>query len=407
MAFAGLRVALSALLSGGLATSSGLNSPSGHAKIGRVHVNRLLHALAWSFVLMLLSPGAQSHDNKQLQYCYVSLDAVVPPGFSFFFPVAIQSNGRVYGNVCDDNDVDCIYPRIAVYANGKLTPLNASGVVNTVNAAGTIGGYVVIDPDPDNYATQAALFRNKRVELIPLVAGEMFPEVFALNDRGTALVRAYDEAFRRSWSLFRNGQVIPLDFGPALTNPSPRAIDNKGTIVGRQGLNAFDGATGFRFDLRSGEATLLKPELTEPLAWALDINKRGDVLGYSFVSGGQERIGVWRRDGEFKTYFVEGTPEFPTISNKLLFNNKNLIVITDVSNPPAEQGNSYLLPEAGKRVNLAELVANLPNGANLRSMLDLNDRGDMIGFGGLGSFLLQRIGRTGQPQSSGHCHPNR
>ena len=54
----------------------------------------------------------------------------------------------------------------------------------------------------------------------------------------------------------------------------------------------------------------------EPHAWGLGINYRGDVLGYSFVSFSTERIGFWRGT-TFHTRFVEGTAEFPTVSNFL------------------------------------------------------------------------------------------
>ncbi len=79
----------------------------------------------------------------------------------------------------------------------------------------------------------------------------------------------------------------------------------------------------------------------------MDLNDKGDVLGYSFFFGGTERIGVWDKTGQFKTYFVEGTPEFPTISNNLLFNDEGLIVITAVSAQEAEKGLSYVVQKPG------------------------------------------------------------
>jgi hypothetical protein len=46
------------------------------------------------------------------------------------------------------------------------------------------------------------------------------------------------------------------------------------------------GDRGFRFDTRTGKMMQLDPLPTEPDAWALSINYRGDLLGYSFVDGG-------------------------------------------------------------------------------------------------------------------------
>ena len=195
--------------------------------------------------------------------------------------------------------------------------------------------------------------------------------------------------------LYHKGRTTPLDFGPSISNPSRLDINNQRILSGTQtqDISPFDGTTGFRFNPRTRDAMLLNPLSTEPLAWSLDINNRGDVLGYSFVSGGLERIGVWDRKGKFKTYFVEGTPEFPTISNDLLFNDNNLIVITFVTSPASERGNSYLVPQPGIRLNIADLVENLPEGQDLGFIVDINNHGSMIGFGSQGNFLLEREGK--------------
>jgi hypothetical protein len=269
------------------------------------------------------------------------------------------------------------------------------GFVSTANEGGTIGGSVLVDPV--DFIEQAALFHRDHVELIPPQPEEFTSFVSALNDSGMALVTSYDVFFQPSFVLHRNGETTALDFGPTVTNPSSLAINNQGIISGTQGTSLFDGATVFRFDTRTGETTLLDPLLTEPDAWGVDINNRGDVLGYSFVSGGIERIGVWNRDGVFQAYFVEGVPEFPTISNRLLFNDNNLIIITRVSSPASETGNSYLVPKPGVRLNLADLVENLPLGQNLSEILDINNHGDMIGWSVEGFsiqdvFLLERTG---------------
>ena len=120
----------------------------------------------------------------------------------------------------------------------------------------------------------------------------------------------------------------------------------------------------------------------DTLAWGLGINTHGDVLGYSFVLGApyHERIGVWDPNGDFKTYFDE------TISSDaLVFNDNNLIVITLARN------NSYLVPKPGVRLNLADLVENLPSGQNLRYIFDINNHGDMLGLDDQDRpFLLER-----------------
>jgi len=42
------------------------------------------------------------------------------------------------------------------------------------------------------------------------------------------------------------------------------------------------------------------------------------------------------------------------------------------------------------RLDLADLVENLPLGQNLGNTIGINNHGDMIGFGDQGSFLLVR-----------------
>jgi hypothetical protein len=101
---------------------------------------------------------------------------------------------------------------------------------------------------------------------------------------------------------------------------------------------------------------------------------------------------VWDRQGVFQTYVVEGTPEIPTISNRLLFNDKNMIVITLANTRGSSRKTSYLVPRPGVRLDLADLVENLPAGQELRLITDMNNRGTMIGTSSSGAnFLLERV----------------
>jgi hypothetical protein len=340
----------------------------------------------------LWAVAAQAHEFR---YRYVPLDQVeLPPGFIFFEAIAINNSGRVYGNAyeCSNAACDSILPHIAVYANGAVTVLQP-GFVHTANERGIIGGSVLIDPM--NSIEQAALFHGDQVELIPPQPGEVTSFVIALNDRGTALVRSDDALGQPTYALYHNGQTTPLGFGPNVTRPFATGMNNQGTISGTDPF--IGGSRGFRFDPRTGETTVLNPLPGESYAWGLGINNRGDVIGYSFVDFGlREEIGVWDHEREFKTYFVEGIPEFPTLSSSLLFNDNNLIVITFTTD-----NKSYLVPKPGVRLNLAELVENLPLGGNLSFIQDINNGGDMIGFDfGGGIFLLKRIGATGLQSSA-------
>jgi hypothetical protein len=320
------------------------------------------------------------HAQEQYRYHYVDLDTVPVPSGLTFFPAALRENGQVYGEVCDATGV-C---SIAFYDGGTVTVLGAQGFATVVNAGGTIGGGVANG--------QAALFREDHVELVPPQPNAAFSVVISLNDPGTALVASlsFNPFLQTTVVLFSKGSVTPIDFGPKITSPqflitgtaNSRFLNNEGIIAATTG-DLFNDARGFRFDPRTGEAMLLDPVAPDTLAWGLRINSRGDVLGYSFVNSSpyHERVGVWDRAGNFHTYIDE------TISTSgLVFNDNNLIVIT-----LAPGDASYLVPKPGLRLNLSDLVEDLPPGATLRDIHDMNNHGDLLGQGAQGDFLLTRL----------------
>jgi hypothetical protein len=346
-----------------------------------------LNRRRFGWVLALTLGFAVVVQAQEFHYRYVALDQVeLPPDFTFFFLGAIHNSGRVYGTVCDDTLNVC---HIAFYEDGAVTVLQAAGYAVSVNEGGTVGGYVLVDPQ--NFVFQAALFRGDSVELVPPLPGEVFAWVIALNDRGTAVVESLDALDHHTYELYQNGQATTLDFGPTVTNPilsGKRSINNEGILAGTEGSNFFTDGRGFRFDPRTGNVKLLQPVQPDTLAWGLGINNSGGVLGYSFVSGASyhERIGVWDRNGNFKTYFDE-----TLVSNSLLFNDNNLIVITRTRG-----NNSYLVPKPGVRLNLADLLENLPEGPDLSFIEDMNNHGDMIGLSSQGNtFVLERAGGGG------------
>ena len=327
------------------------------------------------------------------EYHYVGLDEAVPPGFLFFEPTAISNGSRVYGNAYTESG-EALISRVSVFERGILTVFQ-EGFANTANQGGTVGGFVLTDPE--NFLGQAALFRGNEVLLIPRLPGEIHSEVVQINDPSMALIFSLDGNFNGTMALYDRGQVTPLDFGPDIPFAFFFSMNNQGIISGTTFIDGL-GFRGFRFDPRTGPPTLLEPLPTEPDAWALGINNRGDILGYSFVSGATERIGVWDGQGKFHTYFVEGTPEFPTISNRLTFNDDNLIVITLVSAPASETKKSYLVPKPGVRLNLADLVEDMPpEQGSLVFVRAVNNHGNMFGFTSFGfTFLLERTGAGGE-----------
>lgn len=328
-------------------------------------------------VAPLNQAASSKASGNGIQYHYVGLDSAVPPGFlGFFSPSAINNSGRVYGNTFTESD-GVLTPYVATFDNGTVS-VSQQGIANTANESGTVGGFVLTDLE--NFLGQAALFRGNEVQLIPRLPGEIHSEVLQLNEPGTALLMSFDENFNLTLALYDGRQVTPLNFGPQISFAFFLSMNNQGIISGTTSIEGV-GDRGFRFDPNASEATLLNPLPTEPDSWALGINNHGDVLGYSFIASGTERIGVWDAKGKFQTYFVEGTSEFPTISNDLKFNDNNLIVITRVSSPVNEVGNSYLVPKPGVRLNLADLVQDMPSEqGSLWWVRGVNNLENMFGF---------------------------
>lgn len=351
-----------------------------------------------AFTLALWAVLAQ---GEEFRYRYVSLADKAPPGYAYFVPSALNNRGTVSGTVYNCDDYGCSDFHVAVYERGKVTVLQA-GYGGPINSRGTIGG--TVDVDPVNYTTQSALFTKKGVELIPPQPGEFTSFLQRLNDPQIAWITSYDIDFNGTDLLYKNGKSTVLDFGLTLTSASGFGISGMNNETIMSGTMQFFNPgqvtknRAFRFDPRTGKTTVFEPVENDNQTWGLDINNDGDILGYSFRFSGIERIGVWDRDGKFNVYFVEGTPEFPTLSNALVFNDNNLIVISRVRRPAAEADNSYLVPRPGVRLNLADLVENLPQGVKLYEVTAINNAGNILGVANTSApFLLERIGATDSP----------
>jgi hypothetical protein len=271
-----------------------------------------------------------------------------------------------------------------------------------VNQIGTVGGCVNPYDIYIGPASQAALFRGPDVELIPRLPNEVSSCVVAVNDTETALVVSSNAANDVTAFLYQHGRtnVVPLGVGVTLgpivyqippVEPLLRLNDSE-TIAGTSGI---DGGAPFAFrrDPLLGMTSVLSPLHGYPLTWGVDLNARGDVLGYSFVSSNTvENIGVWDALGVFHRYWTEGNAEYPTISNFLLFNEPGLIVITETTDLT-----SYLVPRPDVRWNLADLVGGLPTTAvsphPLYTVSALNDQGMMCGWDyGDNGFVLVPVG---------------
>lgn len=321
------------------------------------------------------------------RYQYVPLDPAVPTGFAYFDPIAVTQDGSIYGNAFRCNPGGCTSSVAVRRSGGGRIGILRNGFGFDANNAGTVGGYVYTRANPRSRARQAALFSGQALRLIPRQPGEVDSFAYRVTNTGITLVGSTAPTGALSFYLLRRGQVSPLDLSAFLFGGVSDVNDN-GQIAGTGYVNPV-GYRAFRLQTPAGPPTVLDPQPTEPYSFAQAINHGGKVLGYSFQFSSTERIGVWKGRA-FTTYFLEGTPEFPTVSDRLLWNERGLIVITAGVNDL----NSYLVPRIGVRLKLADLADRLPPWTSIRSV---NDHGDLVGVGGQvqyqpeESFLLRRV----------------
>jgi hypothetical protein len=345
-----------------------------------------LSALLWG-ALSGCATDSEGRDRASPRYRFVSLDQALPSGYGFFgAPMKVTNKRRVYLNAFACTDF-CLLA-IATVHKGVGRILHRNAQFFDVNENGLIGGSVVLDPELS--IQQAALFADGAVLRLPRMPGEVTSWVQRVTDSGKVLVTWIDEAGQQHYYVYDDGKVTAV----AVEGASIGMLDmNRHGIVSGTLSRPAGPDRAFRLNPFSGKLTVLEPLPTEPDAWGQGINHRGDVLGYSFINGGRERIGVWHGT-RFTTYFVEGIPEFPTISNKLLWNERGEIVITETF-PSGGDPNSYLVPRRGVRLRLADITDRLPFFWTL--IEDINERGDIVGSGGPdyfsvdGNFLLERI----------------
>lgn len=322
--------------------------------------------------------AAQGPRNFPFSYSFTNLDNAAPSGLlSFFAPVGITDTHKVIG-VVYDNDFN---PSLASYQGGMVNVMIAGAIPNTVSHNGVVAGYVVTDPV--NGYSQAAIFRGNSVELIPRAPDEVTSQVVFVTDQGTALVISTDASANNTAYLYRSRKLGRITFSfPGYVTLT--GMNNALTVVG-YGSSPPSVYTAFKYDANTNATTLLPPLATEPSSWAMGINESGDIVGYSFVPFGLERIGIWSGGRPFDTYFTEGTPQTPTISNLLFINDARLIVITKTND-----GQSYLIPAKGTRVLLSDYVNyDAATYGTLLYVLGLNDFGELTGFTAFGTdFLL-------------------
>jgi hypothetical protein len=320
--------------------------------------------MLFSAAALSLTPIASVAHADPLRYGYVALDQVsLPAPYTSFSPAAVV-NGRVYGTVFDSTFT---IANVAVFGRGTVT-IGPSGVASVANARGSIGG--------QSLSGQAALFQGDATALVPALPTQAFANVVSLGDNELALIQSTGSSFTNTFAYFGAGNESVIDFG--LPDPAANAFMNDAGLIGltknESPTDHFD--HGYRYDPRTRTSTLLppSPDPTDVNVLIQGINTGGDILGYSFTDFASpdyhERVGVWDRSGVFQTYFFETLN-----TSTLVFNDRDEIIITNSSD-----GNSYLVPRPGTRLDLASLTSNVPAGLQLSLVVSIDNAGNIAGF---------------------------
>jgi hypothetical protein len=304
---------------------------------------------------------------KKLRYEQVDI-STVPAPYDFTSVVGLSDKAEVYaqGFECDDEFIVCTLDVLKRGPNGQFEVIAEDFSMSDVTGKGDVGGCTVDNETGNGHA--AVLRANGTLELIPRLSDEVSSCVIHLSAPRVAVIFSFD-GVETTVYILDGKRITPF----TLPDASVLDINDRGQAAGID-FASPEGNRGFRFDSRIATATILEPVPPDPDSWGQAINKHGEVLGYSFAFNAIERIGKWNRQNEFETFFTEGTPEFPTISNSLIWNEDELIVVSQTTDR-----NTYLIPTPGVRLNLADLVADGSVDTGLLAV-QINKKGDFVGF---------------------------
>ncbi|MFL9935912.1 hypothetical protein P0D88_44310 [Paraburkholderia sp. RL18-103-BIB-C] len=126
-------------------------------------------------------------------------------------------------------------------------------------------------------------------------------------------------------------------------------LTERGTIVGLLvysiDANNLIMYRGYQFDPQTGKLVLFDPAVPgDTDTQIMAANSEDEFLGYSYIPGSSEHVGIGTSPRYFKHYFTEGTVQYPTISNDLVFSNNGQIVIFRISRPQAKGTTPTICP---------------------------------------------------------------
>jgi len=277
-------------------------------------------------------------------------------------------------------------------ATGAFSVVGRQLYMSAINDNGMLAGCMLPDPTAPELrrvAEAAIMHPDGSVDVLPHPPGENASCITRITNGGTVLVQSWQVDGAESQYVVMNGQTFPVtiatpELGAPVTSMSINDLNDQGELAGTFNTYCSLADRAFRHDVLTQATALLEPATGDPLSYGSAIDEQGNVLGYSYVDHGQQRIGAWNSDGEFATLF---SAQFPATSPQLDWNEDGLVVASR-----SDDGRTYVIAEPGVRFELSTLLADgaAPPALNV---FDMNERGDFLGDSRQNGkrYLLRRL----------------
>lgn len=264
--------------------------------------------------------------------------------------------------------------------NGGLTDLGSLGSTDTnsfaINNLGQIVGYSFVDSSP--YPVMRAFFwQNGQMQDLGGLRGYPY-QAISINNLGKVLISMGGFASYFTWTQSEGIQSLDLQGGVACK------IADDGSIVGQRNNRAWLWSPSGRVvDL----GTLPAP--FDYWSIALDINKNGEVVGYSCSStpGGIHAFS-WTPSGGMKDLGTLGG------NNSMAYAINGQGYIVGWANAADGLETGCLWTPNGEKFDLDKLLINKPSGAQVGEAYGINANGVIVGRGTNGSPWYMLVPQT-------------